>query len=120
MERELFFHSGQINIGWRALLPRAGGWMSHYFACAPILILRRADGSLGAFLNVCRHRGARIVEGCGSAAKSLSCPYHGWTYGLDGSLVARPDDPSFAPPERGAHGVRALPVAEKHDRILSG
>jgi phenylpropionate dioxygenase-like ring-hydroxylating dioxygenase large terminal subunit len=94
--------------------------MTHDYAGVPILILRRADGSLGAFLNVCRHRGARIAEGCGKDAKSLSCPYHGWTFGLDGSLVARPDEPSFAAADRATHGLRALPVVEKLGMIWVG
>ena len=84
-EREVFFRNGPINIGLRALLPNAGDWMTHDYAGVPILLVRRADGSLGAFLNVCRHRGARVAEGCGNGARSFSCPYHGWTYGLDGS-----------------------------------
>ena len=59
----------------------------------PILLVRRGDGTLGAFLNVCRHRGARVAEGCGAGSRGFSCPYHGWCYGLDGSLMARPDEP---------------------------
>src|SRR5438132_5834210 len=109
----LFFRDGPINIGLSALLPKPGDWLTHDYAGVPILILRRADGSLGAFLNVCRHRGARIAEGCGHDAKSLFCPYHGWTYGPDGSLVARPDDPSFAAAEPATQGLRALPVTQK-------
>jgi phenylpropionate dioxygenase-like ring-hydroxylating dioxygenase large terminal subunit len=119
-EREVFFRDGPINVGLSGLLPRVGAWMTHDYAGVPILILRRPDGSLGAFLNVCRHRGARVVEGCGNNAKSLSCPYHGWTYGLDGALVARPDDPSFAAAERATHGLRALPVAQKYGMIWVG
>ncbi len=119
-EREVFFRDGPINIGLSGLLPRAGDWMTHDYAGVPILILRRADRSLGAFLNVCRHRGARIAEGCGNEVKTLSCPYHGWTYGLDGSLVARPDDPSFAAAEQATHGLRALPVTEKYGMIWVG
>ena len=60
------------------------------------------------------------MDGCGNDAKSLSCPYHGWTYGLDGSLVARPDDPSFAAAERATHGLRALPITEKYGMIWVG
>src|SRR5262249_33923496 len=94
-ERQLFFHDGPINVGLSALLPEPGDWLTHDWAGVPILLVRRLDGSLGAFLNVCRHRGARVADGCGNA-KDFPCPYHGWTYAHDGSLIARPDDPSFA------------------------
>ena len=120
-EREVFFRNGPINIGLSGLLPRPGDWITHDYAGVPLLLARRGDGSLGAFLNVCRHRGARVVvDGCGSGARSFSCPYHGWTYGLDGSLVARPEEASFAAVDRQAHGLRALPVVEKYGMIWVG
>jgi phenylpropionate dioxygenase-like ring-hydroxylating dioxygenase large terminal subunit len=119
-EREVFFRDGPINIGLSALLPNPGDWMTHDYTDVPMLLLRRADGSLGAFLNVCRHRGARVAEGCGNGASSFSCPYHGWTYGLDGALVARPEEASFVAAERATHGLRALPVVEKHGMIWVG
>jgi phenylpropionate dioxygenase-like ring-hydroxylating dioxygenase large terminal subunit len=119
-ERELFFRNGPINIGLSALLPGAGDWMTHDYSGVPILMVRRPDGTLGAFLNVCRHRGARVADGCGNMARDFSCPYHGWTFGLDGTLVARPDEPSFAAAERATHGLRALPVAEKYGMIWVG
>src|SRR3954447_18933307 len=52
----LFFEDGPINIGLSGLLPRPGDWMTHHYAGVPILLARRADSSLAAFLNVCRHR----------------------------------------------------------------
>ncbi len=54
------------------------------------VIVRGEDGELRAFYNVCRHHAAAVVQGEGSA-KRLSCPYHGWTYGLDGSLLSAPE-----------------------------
>jgi phenylpropionate dioxygenase-like ring-hydroxylating dioxygenase large terminal subunit len=64
-----------------------------YFTCdlggVPVVVVRDDDGALRAFLNVCRHRGSLVCEGEGSRA-SLQCPYHAWTYGLDGSLRAAP------------------------------
>ena len=51
-----------------------GDWMTHDYTGVPILILRRGDGTLGAFLNVCRHRGARIAEGSGNGARRFSLP----------------------------------------------
>ncbi|MGH7093714.1 MAG: aromatic ring-hydroxylating oxygenase subunit alpha, partial [Stellaceae bacterium] len=119
-ERDVFFRHGVVNIGLSCLLPHPGDWMTHDYAGQPLLLARRADGTLGAFLNVCRHRGARVAEGCGSDARHFSCPYHGWSYGLDGALVARPDEASFAAAERATHGLRALPTVEKYGMIWVG
>jgi Rieske 2Fe-2S family protein len=57
-----------------------------------VLVVRGRDGTLRAFLNVCRHRGAQLcTESEGQARRNLRCPYHGWTYALDGKLVAAPN-----------------------------
>jgi phenylpropionate dioxygenase-like ring-hydroxylating dioxygenase large terminal subunit len=55
----------------------------------PILVVRGKDGVLRAFLNVCRHRGAVLTEGCGTR-ETIQCHYHAWTYDLDGALRAAP------------------------------
>jgi len=64
-----------------------------YFACraghVPVVVVRDREGTLRAFVNVCRHRGHLVVEGEGHRA-TLQCPYHAWTYGLDGCLRAAP------------------------------
>ena len=116
-EREVFFRKTPLNIGLSALLPNPGDWLTHDYTGVPMLLVRRADGSLGAFHNVCRHRGARVAEGSGNGAKDFRCPYHGWCYGLDGALIARPDEASFAAAERTAHGLVPLPVIEKYGMI---
>jgi Rieske 2Fe-2S family protein len=57
-----------------------------------VLVVRGKDGALNAFLNVCRHRGALIcTEESGTVKRHLKCPYHAWTYGLDGKLFAAPN-----------------------------
>ena len=116
-EREVFFRKGAFNVGLSALLPNPGDWMTHDYAGVPILLARDSNGGLGAFLNVCRHRGARVADGHGSNLRDFRCPYHGWCYGLDGALIARPDEASFAEAERATHGLTRLPVAEKHGLI---
>jgi phenylpropionate dioxygenase-like ring-hydroxylating dioxygenase large terminal subunit len=116
-ERELFFRKGAFNVGLSALLPNPGDWMTHDYSGVPILLSRDREGKLGAYLNVCRHRGARIANGRGSGEKDFRCPYHGWCYGLDGKLIARPDEPSFAAAARETHGLRPLPVVEKYGMI---
>ena len=58
------------------------------------LVIRGQDGVVRAFMNLCRHRGARVVDGAqGKCRGALVCPFHGWVYNLDGSLrgVSRPD-----------------------------
>jgi phenylpropionate dioxygenase-like ring-hydroxylating dioxygenase large terminal subunit len=116
-ERALFFRKGAFNVGLSALLPNPGDWMTHDYSGVPILLARGSDGKLGGFLNVCRHRGARVANGSGSGEKDFRCPYHGWCYGLDGALIARPDEPSFAAAARETHGLRPLPVIEKYGMI---
>jgi phenylpropionate dioxygenase-like ring-hydroxylating dioxygenase large terminal subunit len=115
-EKEKFFRKGPINIGLSCLLPKPGDYMTHDLTGVPILLVRRQDGSLGAFLNVCRHRGARVAEGCGNAGV-FTCPYHAWTYGPDGALRGRPDERSFAGLDKSSMGLRALSVAEKYGMI---
>jgi phenylpropionate dioxygenase-like ring-hydroxylating dioxygenase large terminal subunit len=94
-EQEKFFRNGPVNVGLSCLLPKPGDFMTLDETGVPALLVRRDDGSLGAFLNVCRHRGSRVAEGCGNA-KLFTCPYHAWTYGTDGKLRGRPDERSFA------------------------
>jgi choline monooxygenase len=74
----------------------------------PVVAVRDREGALRAFVNVCRHRGSVVAEGRGRRA-TLQCPYHAWTYGLDGSLTAAPR----ADRERGfdPSGLSLLPVA---------
>src|SRR5581483_9540268 len=75
---------------------------------APIVVVRDREGELQAFLNVCRHRGSVIVKERG-AGRTLQCPYHAWTYGLDGSLRSAPRadrEESFEPGELGLRPVR--------------
>ena len=83
----------------------AGG--AGYFAAragrTPVVVTRDGDGALRAFVNVCRHRGSVIAEG-ESSRETLQCPYHAWTYGLDGRLRAAPrsdEEPDFPRDELG-------------------
>ena len=56
-----------------------------------VVVMGGEDGRPRAFLNVCRHRGARLIEDAeGSVRRRVQCPYHGWSYGFDGELKAAP------------------------------
>jgi len=76
----------------------------------PVLVLRGEDGVLRAFLNVCRHRGAKLLDGAAQCKSRLTCPYHGWSYHTDGRLAGRPAEQTFADHDTGALGLRPLDI----------
>ncbi|MDR2299308.1 MAG: aromatic ring-hydroxylating dioxygenase subunit alpha [Comamonas sp.] len=94
-------------------LAQPGSWLSLTRLGTPLLLVRQADGSVRAFLNVCRHRGARVVaEGAGDQARAFSCPYHAWTYQTDGALRGVPQAEGFADLCKQDMGLRRLACHE--------
>lgn len=90
-----------------------GDWFTHDLSGVPIVVARGQDGVLRAFINACRHRGARVVDGtCGAGRRNFVCPYHSWSYDLDGTLRGLPHPQEFPDLERTQHGLVALPVIE--------
>ena len=87
-EQERIFRSAWQYVGHRGLVAEHGDQFAAEAGDVPVLVVRDGE-ALRAFLNVCRHRGSQLVDGSGNG-KSIQCPYHAWTYGLDGSLRAAP------------------------------
>lgn len=110
-ERSRLFRERPLCVGLARDLPTPGSYRVHDLSGQPLLLLRDQDGRLRAFLNVCRHRGARVAEGCGEA-RGFTCPYHAWVYGLDGALVGRPEEAAFPGVERAGHGLAELAAEE--------
>ncbi len=108
-----------IAAGFSARLPQPGDFATHSHLGLPLLLVRGQDGGINAYLNVCRHRGARLVQeraGCGK--HSFSCPYHAWTYGADGRLLSLPHEVAFGDLDKAAHGLVRLPAAEAFGLIF--
>ena len=80
------FHRRWIGVACADDVAAPGSYVSTTVAGVPVLVTRDLSGTLRAFLNVCRHRGSPLADGCGHA-RALACPYHGWVYRLDGSLA---------------------------------
>jgi len=116
-ERDVLFRRYPILFGLSSRVARPGDYLTDDHTGVPILIARGKDGVLRAFVNFCRHRGARVAQDADCAAKSFTCPYHGWVYGLDGKLVGRPNDAAFDGADKASHGLVPLPVFERHGMI---
>jgi len=69
-------------------IPGKGDYFLYKVSGEEVIVLRGDDDEIHAMMNVCRHRGSRVCLEAKGSAKRLSCPYHGWTYALDGSLIA--------------------------------
>ena len=89
LEHERIFRTSWQYVARCDEIAEPGSFLAARIADVPVVLVRDEARTLRAFLNVCRHRGSLVCEGSGRRA-TLQCPYHAWTYGLDGRLVAAP------------------------------
>jgi phenylpropionate dioxygenase-like ring-hydroxylating dioxygenase large terminal subunit len=91
-------------------IPRTGDYVTFDLGTESVLVLRDRDGAIRGFHNVCRHRGARLLDGAGTCPATLTCPYHGWSYRHDGGLIGMPVRESFPGIDRANYGLRAVRI----------
>lgn len=90
-EQERLFSRLWLEVGREEDVAGEGDFLTLRIGREPILVVRGGDGEIRAFYNVCRHRGAELVdEAAGSGLKRIACPYHAWSYAADGRLVNAP------------------------------
>src|SRR5262245_6207596 len=91
-ERERIFHRSWLLAGRRPQLRQPGGFFVVEIDRESVLVVRDGEGTVRAFHNLCRHRGSRLCgDPSGVLPRAIQCPYHAWTYGLDGGLRAAPN-----------------------------
>jgi phenylpropionate dioxygenase-like ring-hydroxylating dioxygenase large terminal subunit len=110
--RRIFLKSW-LCVGHGSQIPNSGDYFLFDMAGESVIVVRAADGSVNALLNVCRHRGSRICEAPSGHESRLVCRYHGWTYALDGSLRAAGHMPEGF--DRSRLGLRRL-----HAKVFMG
>jgi phenylpropionate dioxygenase-like ring-hydroxylating dioxygenase large terminal subunit len=91
-------------------IPKTGDYETFDLGPESVIVLRDRDGSIRAFHNVCRHRGARLLDGAGNCSAAITCPYHGWSYRHDGGLIGMPVRDSFPGLDRSQHSLRTVRV----------
>ncbi len=89
LERDELFRKQWIGIGHIGEIPKPGDYFTTELVDEQLIVARSTGESVHVLSNVCRHRGSVIARGTGNA-KRFICPYHAWTYGLDGNLIAAP------------------------------
>ncbi|HEY6483987.1 MAG TPA: aromatic ring-hydroxylating dioxygenase subunit alpha [Steroidobacteraceae bacterium] len=105
-ELRAIFMKSWLCIGHASQIPQRGDYFLFAIGDESVIVVRDADGRINALLNVCRHRGSRICEAVTGHQARFVCPYHGWTYGLDGSLRAAAHMPEGF--DRRRYGLRRL------------
>jgi choline monooxygenase len=110
-EREQVFGRNWIAVGRTDQAAAQGQFFTVEIAGEPIVVVRGSDGELRAFYNVCRHHAAAVANVPCGTVQHLRCPYHGWTYGLDGSLKGAPEFAGVCNFDRSANGLVPVRVA---------
>jgi choline monooxygenase len=118
LERDQVFGSNWTAVGRADQAAAPGEFFTFDLAGEPLIVVRGADLQLRAFYNVCRHHAAAVATAPCGVAQHLRCPYHGWTYGLDGSLKGAPEFAGVSNFDRSANGLVPVQVASWENFIF--
>lgn len=113
-ERAAFFAGHPQMLGLSGDLPEPGSFMTNDDLGVPILAARDAGGTFVAMVNACRHRGARVVDAERGNTRRFTCPFHNWSYAIDGALAGLPKRDHFGHIDSACHGLIRLPAVERY------
>src|SRR5438270_13591470 len=107
-EQAQFFSKEWLLVGHQSQIAHAGDYLVQRVSGESLIVTRDKGGRIHGFFNVCRHRGSRLIEDDGGNRPAIQCPYHTWTYGLDGRLIGAPhmdEVPGFDKADYSLHRV---------------
>ncbi len=117
-EWQEFFLNGPQCVGLSGDLPEPGSFLTNNDLGLPILATRDHEGTLKAFVNSCRHRGAVVETEERGTKQRFACPFHGWVYDGGGALVGLPKAEHFGAVDSACLGLRPLPAEERHGLLF--
>jgi choline monooxygenase len=123
LEMVRVFSRAWIWLGDTEDLQEPGDFITGQIGAQPVLVIRQEDGSLRGFLNNCRHRASGLAfDPAGHCGRTLTCPYHNWTYTIDGQLVGIPDKARMYPDDfpMDAYGLVPIRVEVAWDKLVFG
>src|SRR5919198_1272985 len=110
-ELDHVFLGGWLCVGHVDRLRERGDFVMAEIGRESVFVVAEDDGEPHAFLNTCRHRGARIVENAEGRMPRIQCPYHAWSYGFDGSLRSAPHTDEIENFDLGCYGLKTVRAA---------
>lgn len=111
LEQVKIFRRFPVPVTLAALLPEAGSIIAVEAYGMPLLVSRTRDGEVNVFVNSCQHKGAKLIEDCAVHSQSrMTCPYHAWTYGIDGKLIGVARADMFAGLDKSQRSLKRLPA----------
>lgn len=119
-EQQVLFRQFPIVVGFSSQLKNTGDFITHELTDVPIIVSRQKDGSLSAFINACRHRGARLThKPSGNIKRTFVCPFHAWGFSCqDGKLKGVPRANGFPDIDKTEYSLARLPVAERYGLVF--
>ena len=118
-ERQAVFFESPIAVALSLEIANPGDFLTQTIMGKPLLLTRDKEGVLHCFINVCRHRGAKICSAEKGRQSRFSCPYHAWTYSNKGELIGVYGEDSFGDVDRASMGLAELPCDERSGVIFA-
>ena len=117
-ERELLYKRIPLPLALSVELSEPNSYKAEDVMGVPVVLTRAAAGQVRAMLNICRHRGAQLCAPGSGTGRVMTCPYHAWSFGMDGELKGVYGESTFGEIDRPSRGLHQLPCEEKHGIIF--